>query len=63
MLDISQLQDQQAMPDEKKMNFDMEECAGLALVNFEKKINDKGLNVQVDMPDHPVAQKDGEHTF
>ena len=54
MLDISQLQDQQAMPDEKKMNFDMEECAGLALVNFEKKINDKGINVQVDMPEHPV---------
>ena len=36
------------------MTFDMEECAGLALVNFEKKINDKGLNVQVDMPEHPV---------
>ena len=54
MLDISQLQDQKGMPDEKKMNFDMEECAGLALVNFEKKINDKGINVVVDMPEHPV---------
>ena len=54
MLDISQLQDQKGMPDEKKMNFDMEECAGLALVNFEKKINDKGINVKVDMPEHPV---------
>ena len=54
MLDISQLQDQKGMPEEKKMTFDMEECAGLALVNFEKKINDKGLNVQVDMPEHPV---------
>ena len=54
MLDISQLQDEKGMPDEKKMNFDMEECAGLALVNFEKKINDKHINVAVDMPEHPV---------
>ena len=54
MLDISQLQDEKGMPDEKKMNFDMEECAGQALVNFEKKINDKHINVQVDMPEHPV---------
>ena len=54
MLDISQLQDEKGMPDEKKMSFDMEECAGLALVNFEKKINDKHINVQVDMPEHPV---------
>ena len=54
MLDISQLQDEKGMPDEKKLNFDMEECAGLALVNFEKKINDKHINVQVDMPEHPV---------
>ena len=54
MLDISQLQDEKGMPDEKKMNFDMEECAGLALVNFEKKINAKHINVQVDMPEHPV---------
>ena len=54
MLDISQLQDEKGMPDEKKMNFDMEACAGLALVNFEKKINDKHINVQVDMPEHPV---------
>ena len=54
MLDISQLQDEKGMPDEKKMNFDMEECAGLALVNFEKKINDKHINVEVNMPEHPV---------
>ncbi len=53
MLDISQLQDQQ-VPDEKKVNFDMEECAGLALLNFEKKIEDKHIQVNVDMPEHPV---------
>ena len=53
MLDISQLQDKQ-IPDEKKVNFDMEECAALALLNFEKRINDKHINVNVDMPEHPV---------
>ncbi len=53
MLDISQLQDQK-IPDEKKVNFDMEECAGLVLVNFEQKINNKHINVNVDMPEHPV---------
>ena len=54
MLDISQLQTQQGIPDEKKMHFDLEECAGQVLITFEKKINDKGINVQVDMPEHPV---------
>ena len=54
MLDISQLQKEEGIPDEKKMHFDLEECAGLVLVNFEKKINDKHLNVQVDFPEHPV---------
>ena len=53
MLDISQLQNKQ-IPDEKKVNFDMEECAALALLNFEKRINDKHINVNVDMPEHPV---------
>lgn len=32
----------------------MEECAGLVLVNFEQKINNKHINVNVDMPEHPV---------
>ncbi len=54
MLDISRLQSQGGMPDEKKVNFDMEECAGQALLNFEKRINDKHINVDVDMPEHPV---------
>lgn len=53
MLDISQLQDRQ-VPEEQKVNFDMEECAGLALLNFEKKIEDKHIQVNVDMPEHPV---------
>ena len=54
MLDISQLQTKEGIPDEKKMNFDMEECAGQVLLTFEKKINDKRLEVAVDMPEHPV---------
>ena len=54
MLDISQLQTQEGIPEEKKMHFDLEECAGQVLITFEKKINDKGLNVAVDMPEHPV---------
>lgn len=54
MLDISQLQKEEGIPEEKKMHFDLEECAGQVLITFEKKINDKCLNVQVDMPEHPV---------
>ena len=54
MLDISQLQKEQGIPEEKKMHFDLEECAGQVLITFEQKINDKKLNVDVDMPEHPV---------
>ena len=54
MLDISRLQDQGGIPDEKKHQFDLEECAGQVLITFEQKINGKKLNVDVDMPEHPV---------
>ena len=53
MLDISQLQSQD-IPEEKKMHFDLEEIVGQVLITFEKKINDKHLDVDVDMPEHPV---------
>ena len=53
MLDISRLQDQ-SIPEEKKMHFDLEECAGQVLITFEQKINAKKLEVDVDMPMHPV---------
>ena len=53
MLDISRLQDQQ-YPEDKKMHFDLEECAGRVLITFEQKIVGKGLDVDVDMPMHPV---------
>ena len=54
MLDISRLQDQGGIPEEKKTQFDLEECAGQVLITFEHKINSKKLNVDVDMPNHPV---------
>ena len=54
MLDISQLQKEEGIPEEKKMHFDLEECLGQVLITFEKKITDKGLEVEVDMPEHPV---------
>ena len=54
MLDISQLQKEEGIPEEKKMHFDLEETVGQVLITFEKKINDKKLNVEVDMPEHPV---------
>lgn len=54
MLDISRLQSEGGIPEEKKLHFDLEDCAGQALLTFEKKINDKKINVLVDMPDHPV---------
>ena len=53
MLDISRLEDG-SVPEEKKVRFDMEETLGQVLITFEKKITDKELNVDVDMPAHPV---------
>ena len=61
MLDISRLQDQAGIPEEKKTRFDMEECVGEVLITFEQKICGKDLDVCVDLPEHPVftrADKD-----
>ncbi len=55
MLDISRLQDQEGIPEDQKLHFDMEECAGQVLITFEQKINAKNLDVDVDMPAHPVC--------
>ncbi len=54
MLDISRLQDQTLIPEDRKSRFDLCECAGRVLITFEQKITAKKLNVQVDMPDFPV---------
>ncbi|MBQ9762049.1 MAG: HAMP domain-containing histidine kinase [Oscillospiraceae bacterium] len=55
MLDISQLQTESGIPEEKKTRFDLEEVAGQMLITFEQKITAKGLEVEVDMPEHPVC--------
>ena len=54
MLDISRLQDQGGIPDDKKVHFDMEEAVGQVLITFEKKITDKKLDVDVQMPEYPL---------
>jgi len=64
MLDISRLQNQETVPEEQKSRFDLCESLGLVLISFEQKINEKRLDVQVDMPDHPVctiANRDSIH--
>ena len=53
MLDISRLQDQ-PIPDEQKVHFDLEEALGQVLITFEQKINAKKLDVDVDFPGHSV---------
>ncbi len=54
MLDISRLQEQGSVPEEKKLRFDVTECAGQVLITFEGKIDAKKLNVDVQLPEHPV---------
>ena len=53
MLDISRLQNE-SIPEENKSRFDLTECAGQVLITFEQKITNKGVNVTVEMPEHPV---------
>ena len=54
MLDISQLQSEGGIPQEKMSRFDVGECAGQMLITFEQKILSKDLDVQVEIPDYPV---------
>ncbi len=54
MLDISRLQEQGGIPDENKLRFELQECAGQVLITFEQKILQKKLVVEVDMPEHPL---------
>ena len=53
MLDISRLQDQ-GFPPEQRTRFDLTECCGRVLITFEQSITEKQLDVQVQMPEHPV---------
>lgn len=54
MLDISRLRDQ-GIPADQKTNFDICEAAGQALFCFEQRINQKKLNVEIDMPDEGLT--------
>ena len=54
MLDISRLQDQGGIPAEQKTRFDVSETTGQVLISFEQPILSKSLDVQVDLPEHPV---------
>ena len=54
MLDISRLQTQGGIPEERKTRFDVCECVGKTLLTFEQVITKKNLSVQVDMPELPV---------
>jgi signal transduction histidine kinase len=54
MLDISQLQSEAGIPAEKRTRFDLSENIGQVLLTFEQKITAKNLNVEVDIPPHPV---------
>jgi signal transduction histidine kinase len=54
MLDISQLQSEAGIPAEKRTRFDLSETIGQVLLTFEQKITAKNLNVEVDIPPHPV---------
>ena len=54
MLDISRLQDQGGIPEERKLRFDMCELAGQVLIRFERQIVSKQLDVQVQLPDYPM---------
>ena len=50
MLDISQIQNQEM----KKEEFDLCESARIALLSMEKKITDRNLDVDADIPEEPI---------
>ncbi len=54
MLDVSRLKDQ-GIPEDNKVDFDICEAAGQALLSFEQRINRKNLNVEIDMPDYGIT--------
>lgn len=53
MLDISRMQSQ-GLDETRKCRFDICDLVGQTLLTFEKRINDKALDVQVNMPDTPT---------
>ena len=57
MLDISRLQDQGTIPPEQISQFDLTEQVGQVLISLEQRITAKNLDVQVQLPEHPVYTK------
>ena len=53
MLEISRLQDR-GISEDNKAPFDLIECIGQSLISFEQPITQKGVEVEVLLPDHPV---------
>ena len=61
MLDISRLQ-AMGVEESRMTRFDLGELMSDVIITFEQKINAKGLNVDVELPDRPVwvkAERDG----
>ena len=61
MLDISRLQ-AMGVEESRMTRFDLGELMSDVIIPFEQKINGKGLNVDVELPDRPVwvkAERDG----
>lgn len=56
MLDLSRIQ-AQGVDEARKTRFDLGEAMGDVLITFEQKINARGLQVSVDMPEKPVWTK------
>ena len=57
MLDISRIQ-AMGVEESRMTRFDLSEVLGDVLINFEQKINGKGLNVDVELPDRPVPESE-----
>lgn len=53
MLEISRMQSQ-GIDESKKCKFDLCDSVGQVLLSFEQRINEKGLEVEVSLPDNPV---------
>ena len=61
MLDISRLQ-AMGVEESRMTRFDLGELMSDVIITFEQKVNGKGLNVDVELPDRPVwvkAERDG----
>ena len=54
MLEISRLQEEDRIPEEQMSVFDVAETVRQVLISFDRAIDQKNLNVEADLPEHPV---------